>query len=180
MTHFQYIGKIGKDGAAQLANAMHAAVYRGEKELYLGIMSPGGHTETGFALHNLVQSLGVNVTTYALGHVDSAAVPMFLAGSKRLVSPLSSVMIHKPVQNLPPASEYTATFLQFLATELSYHEKRIKEILADRTKLGETQISSFLETGKRFLPSEAVEYGLAHEIRLFAVPPGIETIVVGE
>ena len=180
MTHFKYIGKIGEDGARHLAHYMRAAVKNGGKDLYLGISSAGGSTEAGFALHNLVESLQVNVTTYALGHIDSAAVPMFLAGTNRIMSPISSLMIHRPTQKLPPASEYTANFLHFLASELTYQEKRIKEILAARTKLTELDINNFLNAGKRFTPVEALRYGIAHKEELFSPPHDLETHVVGE
>ena len=45
--------------------------------------SEGGSTDNSLALFNFLTQLPVPVHMHAMGHIGSAAVPVFLAGSKR-------------------------------------------------------------------------------------------------
>lgn len=56
--------------------------------------SEGGDTREGLSLYNFFRSLPQPVRMHAAGHVDSMAVPVFLAGSARTCSPSARFYFH--------------------------------------------------------------------------------------
>lgn len=57
--------------------------------------SPGGNSELSLALFNFISQLPVPVRMHAVGHVGSAAIPVFLAGSRRTSSPIAQFFFHE-------------------------------------------------------------------------------------
>ena len=62
------------------------------------ISSPGGHVESGDAIHDMVRFVRAPVTTIGTGWVASAATHIFLAAPKerRVCLPNTRFMIHQP------------------------------------------------------------------------------------
>ena len=58
------------------------------------INSYGGDVSEGLAIYNTLRGSGKNVTTICDGFACSAASVVFMAGSKRVMSPASLLMIH--------------------------------------------------------------------------------------
>ena len=63
---------------------------------YLVILfsSDGGSTDQSQALFNFINVLTVPVHMHAIGHVGSAAIPVFLAGSRRTSAPFARFFMH--------------------------------------------------------------------------------------
>ena len=57
--------------------------------------SAGGSTDQSLALFNFISQLPVPVRMHAVGHVGSAAIPVFLAGSRRTSAPLARFFFHE-------------------------------------------------------------------------------------
>ena len=57
--------------------------------------SVGGSSSQGLAVHDLICACDNDITTIALGGVSSASVPIFLAGSNRIIYPNTSFNIHE-------------------------------------------------------------------------------------
>jgi ATP-dependent protease ClpP protease subunit len=64
-------------------------------ELTIIFSSEGGSTDQSLALFNLIARLPVPVHMHAAGHVGSASIPPFLAGSRRTSSPFSRFFFHE-------------------------------------------------------------------------------------
>ena len=62
------------------------------------ISSPGGHVESGDAIHDLIRFVRAPVTTVGTGWVASAGTHAFLAAPKerRVCLPNTRFMIHQP------------------------------------------------------------------------------------
>src|ERR1700678_1249132 len=69
----------------------------GVKRIHLLINSLGGDVFAGPAAFNHFRMLGLEVLTYNVATVQSIAVPLFCAGTKRYCVPNATFMIH-PVQ----------------------------------------------------------------------------------
>ena len=63
--------------------------------LVIMFSSSGGGTYPSLALFNFISHLPVPVHMHAMGHIASAAVPVFLAGSKRTSSPFARFQFHE-------------------------------------------------------------------------------------
>jgi ATP-dependent Clp protease protease subunit len=64
-------------------------------DLSLLFSSDGGNTDNSMALYNFIRTLPMPVNIHAMGHVGSAAVPVFLAGAKRTCAPISRFFLHE-------------------------------------------------------------------------------------
>ncbi|AFZ11310.1 peptidase S14 ClpP [Crinalium epipsammum PCC 9333] len=62
-------------------------------EIYMS--SFGGNPEAALVAYNYLTSLPIEVHTYNLGHIASAATVIFCAGDKRYASPRSSFLFHE-------------------------------------------------------------------------------------
>ena len=57
--------------------------------------SDGGSTDQSLALFNFINQLPVPIRMHAVGHVGSAAIPIFLAGGKRTSAPRARFFFHE-------------------------------------------------------------------------------------
>lgn len=57
--------------------------------------SEGGSTDQSLSLYNFIRSLPVQIHMHAIGHIGSAAVPVFLAGHRRTCTPLTRFFFHE-------------------------------------------------------------------------------------
>jgi ATP-dependent protease ClpP protease subunit len=57
--------------------------------------SEGGSTDHSLALFNFISQLPVPVHMHGMGHIGSAAVPVFLAATKRTCSPFARFFFHE-------------------------------------------------------------------------------------
>ena len=64
------------------------------KSLTVLFASEGGSTDQSLSLYNFIRSLPQPITMHAVGHVGSAAIPVFLAGHKRTCTPYSRFFFH--------------------------------------------------------------------------------------
>ena len=76
---------------ARVANILEQADF---ESLTIVFSSEGGDTREGLALYNFFRSLPEPVRMHGAGHVDSMAVPVFLAGATRTCSPSSRFYFH--------------------------------------------------------------------------------------
>ena len=63
--------------------------------LVIMFSSEGGSTDQSLALFNFIDQLPVPVRIHALGHVGSAAIPVFLSGSNRTCVPFARFFFHE-------------------------------------------------------------------------------------
>ena len=63
--------------------------------LVIMFSSDGGSPDQSLALFNFISQLPVPVRMHAVGHVGSASIPVFLAGSRRTSSPMARFLFHE-------------------------------------------------------------------------------------
>ena len=63
--------------------------------LTIQFSSEGGSADQGVALYSFLRTLSVPVHMHAMGHVGSAAVPLFLGGETRTCEPLARFFFHE-------------------------------------------------------------------------------------
>lgn len=119
-------------------------------EVYIN--SEGGVVDTGYDIYNYLKSLGLPVTTIGSGMVASIATVIFMAGTKRLVTPNTEFMIHLPMGGIGNATademeshtkglrDVENKIVQFYSKELNLGKEAISPLLKNETWLTETQL----------------------------------------
>ena len=129
-------------------------------DLTVRINSKGGEVSEGLAMYNLLKSYQGNVTTICDGFACSIASVVFMAGSKRVMSESSLLMIHNPwTYAVGNADEFRKQ-----ADDLEkITEPSIKAYLV--SNLSEDEIRQKMKEETWITSQEALDWGFATEVR---------------
>src|SRR5207244_12728245 len=126
------------------------------------ISSPGGHVESGDAIHDIIRFVRAPVTTVGTGWVASAGTHVFIAAPKerRVCLPNTRFMIHQPGGGPGgPATDIAIQAKQILRTR-----ERIARVIAKQTGKTYEKVLADMERDFRMNAAEAGESGIASRI----------------
>lgn len=126
------------------------------------ISSPGGHVESGDAIHDVIRFIAAPVTTIGAGWVASAGTHIFLAADKerRVCLPNTRFMIHQPAGG----AGGPATDIAIQAKEILRTRERIAREIAKQTGKSYEKVLTDMERDFWLSPKEAIEYGIVSRI----------------
>lgn len=87
-------GPINQVTVGRLIIAVQEKVARGAQSITILMNSNGGEVDAALAAYGYLRGLKVSLTTHNFGIVDSSAVIVYCAGTKRLASPDSRFVLH--------------------------------------------------------------------------------------
>jgi ATP-dependent Clp protease, protease subunit len=126
------------------------------------ISSPGGHVESGDAIHDVIRFVRAPVTTVGTGWVASAGTHVFLAvpRERRVCLPNTRFMIHQP----GGGAGGPATDIAIQAKEILRTRERIAKVISRQTGQALQKVLSDMERDFWMSAEEAIEYGLVSKI----------------
>jgi ATP-dependent Clp protease, protease subunit len=126
------------------------------------ISSPGGHVESGDAIHDMIRFVRAPVTCIGTGWVASAATHLFLAAPKerRLCLPNTRFMIHQPAGG----AGGRATDIAIQAKEIIKVRERISQVIAAETGQPIEKVRLDMERDYWMSAEEAIAYGIASRV----------------
>ncbi len=126
------------------------------------ISSPGGHVESGDAIHDMIRFVGNKVTTIGTGWVASAGTHIFLAPPKenRVCLPNTRFMIHQP----GGGAGGPATDIAIQAKEILRTRERIAKVISRQTGQPLAKVLADMERDFWLTAEEAIRYGLVSRI----------------
>ncbi|TMH45147.1 MAG: ATP-dependent Clp protease proteolytic subunit [Betaproteobacteria bacterium] len=126
------------------------------------ISSPGGHVESGDAIHDVIRFVRAPVTTLGTGWVASAGTHVFLAAPKerRLCLPNTRFMIHQP----GGGAGGPATDIAIQAKEILRTRERVAKVIARQTGQSLQKVLTDMERDFWMSAEEAIDYGLVSKI----------------
>ncbi len=126
------------------------------------VSSQGGHVDSGYAIHDVLQYIESPVITVGAGWVASIAVPILLSASKknRYSLPNTRFLLHQP----SGGAGGQASDIRIAAEEILKLRKRLNQLIADET--GQTFEKVADDSDRNFWMSaeEAKTYGLVSKI----------------
>ncbi len=144
--------------------------YQRHIPLRLFISSPGGSMPLALAMARLLLSLFDHIETYNLATVDSAAVCLFLSGSRRCCFPSSRFFLH-PASLETGAAQNEAQMLENLSLIRSDTESMLS-FYRERTGIDEAKLRHWFAVPTVLSCAEALAEGIAtdscHDIPGFA------------
>lgn len=153
---------------ALLANLVNQHV----PHVYIMLSTPGGSVMNGMNIYNVIRGLPCDVTMHNVGNVDSIGNAIFLAGSRRYACAHSTFMFHGVGFNSPQGLRLEEKFLRERLDSVVADQRRIGEILAERTTLTNEQIEGLFLEAQTKDSTFAIGCGIVHEIRNINIPPG--------
>jgi ATP-dependent Clp protease protease subunit len=126
------------------------------------VSSPGGHLESGDAIHDIVRFIAAPVNMIGTGWVGSAATHLYLAvpRERRYCLPNTRFLIHQPSGGAGgPASD-----IAIQAREIIKARERIARTIARETGRSLEVVLDDIGRDRWLSAGEAVEYGLVSRI----------------
>jgi len=133
--------------------------------VYLMLSTPGGAVMSGLNIYNVLRGLPFELTVHNVGNVDSIGNAIFLAGSKRYACPHSTFMFHGVGFDIQSPIRLEEKFLRERLDSLDADQRRIGQIIEERTQLGGEQVNRLFLEAQTKDATFAVGCGIVHEIR---------------
>jgi ATP-dependent Clp protease, protease subunit len=155
-------GEINDTTASDTVRRLLALSAESDEPIDLLVSSPGGHVESGDAIHDIIRYINAPVTMIGTGWVGSAAAHVYLAvpRERRVCLPNTRFLIHQP----SGGAGGRATDIAIQAREIVKIRERIASVIARETgKLLETVLLD-IDRDHWLTAQEAVSYGLVSRI----------------
>jgi ATP-dependent protease ClpP protease subunit len=132
-----------------------------EEEVEVHITSNGGSVSEGYAIHDILKASGKKITTLGEGYVRSIATVIFLAGSKRLISPNADFTIHNPFIDLSFTSGLEASDIAKIASDVQQQEDKLAQFYSDATGKPLDDIKAKMKVETTLSAQEVIDFGFA-------------------
>ena len=155
-------GAITDVTAAETVRRLVALDADSSAPIHLLVSSPGGHLESGEAIHDIVRFIDAPVHMIGTGWVGSAATHVYLAVpvERRVCLPHTRFLIHQPSGGAGgPASD-----IAIQAREIVKARERIAAVIARETGRPLPAVLADIERDHWMSPEEAKAYGLVSRV----------------
>lgn len=155
-------GEIDDKLARSTCERLIALAHESDAPIHMLISSPGGHVESGDAIHDMIRFVRAPVTTIGTGWVASAGTHIFLAAekSRRVCLPHTRFMIHQPAGG----AGGRASDIAIQAKEIIKTRERIAKVVADQTGQKLDKVKTDMERDYWMSAQEAIEYGIVARV----------------
>jgi len=155
-------GEIDDKLARITCERLIALAQESDAPIHMLISSPGGHVESGDAIHDMIRFVRAPVTTIGTGWVASAGTHIFLAAEKaqRVCLPNTRFMIHQPAGG----AGGRASDIAIQAKEIIKTRERIAKEVAVQTGQKIEKVKIDMERDYWMSAEEAIEYGIVARI----------------
>jgi ATP-dependent Clp protease, protease subunit len=155
-------GEIDDKVARATSERLIALAQESDAPIHMLISSPGGHVESGDAIHDMIRFVRAPVTTIGSGWVASAGTHIFLAAPKdrRVCLPNTRFMIHQP----SGGAGGRASDIAIQAQEILKMRERIAQVIAKETGQKIERVRTDIDRDHWMSAQEAIEYGLVARV----------------
>ncbi|MEJ2630207.1 MAG: ATP-dependent Clp protease proteolytic subunit [Acidihalobacter sp.] len=155
-------GEIDDKQASAVCRRLLALSEESDAPITVLISSPGGHVESGDAIHDMIRFVRAPVTMVGTGWVGSAAAHIFLAAKKerRVCLPNTRFLIHQPAGGAGgPASDIAIQAEQIIKTR-----ERIARVISEQTGQPMEKVARDIERDYWMDTEQALAYGLVSRV----------------
>jgi len=155
-------GAISDKSAADIVRRLVALDCDSSDPIDMLVSSPGGHLESGDAIHDMLRFIAAPVNMIGTGWVGSAATHMYLAVPKerRFCTPNTRFLIHQP----SGGAGGQATDIAIHAQEILKARERVARTIARETGKPLDTVLQDIERDRWMSAQEAIDYGLVGRI----------------
>src|SRR6185436_3287779 len=155
-------GEIDHASARITCERLIALAEESDAPIRVLVSSPGGHVESGDAIHDMIRFVRAPITTIGTGWVASAGTHIFLAApnERRVCLPHTRFMIHQP----GGGAGGPATDIAIQAKEILRTRERIAKVISRQTGQALPKVLGDMERDFWMSAEEAIEYGLVSRI----------------
>ncbi|MDA0219858.1 MAG: ATP-dependent Clp protease proteolytic subunit [Proteobacteria bacterium] len=159
-------GEINEKAARETISQLLAMGEESRDPIRMVISSPGGHVESGDAIHDMIRFVVAPVKVIGTGWVASAGAHIYLAAAKenRYCTPNTRFLLHQPMGGVGGK----ATEIDIEAKEILKMRDRLNHVIAQETGQPIERVAKDTDRNHWMGPEEAKDYGMvAHIIDTF-------------
>ena len=155
-------GEVDHAMARSTCERLIALAEESDAPIQVMVSSPGGHVESGDAIHDMIRFVRAPVTTIGSGWVASAGTHIFLAAppQRRVCLPNTRFMIHQPAGG----AGGPATDIAIQAKEILRTRERIAKVISRETGKPIEKVRSDMERDYWMSAEEAIAYGIVSRV----------------
>ena len=155
-------GEIDHAMARSTCERLIALAQESDAPIQVLVSSPGGHVESGDAIHDMIRFVRAPVTTIGSGWVASAGTHVFLAAppERRVCLPNTRFMIHQPAGG----AGGPATDIAIQAKEILRTRERIARVVSRETGQPFDRVMADMERDFWMSAEEAIAYGIVSRV----------------
>lgn len=155
-------GEVNHTLARTTCERLIALAEESEAPIHVVVSSPGGHVESGDAIHDIMRFVRAPVSSIGTGWVASAGTHIFLAAPKerRFCLPNTRFMIHQP----GGGAAGQASDIAIQAREILRTRERVARVISRETGQSFEKVLGDMERDFWMNAEEAIEYGLVSRI----------------
>jgi ATP-dependent Clp protease protease subunit len=155
-------GEIDHAMARSTCERLIALAHESDAPIQVMVSSPGGHVESGDAIHDMIRFVRAPVTTIGSGWVASAGTHVFLAAppERRVCLPNTRFMIHQPAGG----AGGPATDIAIQAKEILRTRERIARVVSRETGQPFERVMADMERDFWMSAEEAIAYGIVSRV----------------
>jgi len=177
-----FVGDINTPSVAQLIMIVNGQVKLGVKKIRIVLSSGGGDPSAGFSAYSYLHGLqGVEISTFNVGNVDSAAILIYCAGQRRFAVPGARFVLHGNSMVLPPNTTADAATLQGDLEILKNLNQTVSQVIeATVNKEKKNDVEGAVHGQIILTSDDAVKWGLVQEIRTSFMEPGALLVTIND
>lgn len=155
-------GEINDEVAKEVGNKLLLLEAMGDEPINLFISTQGGHVDSGYYIHDMINFIKPEVNIIGSGWVVSAGVLIYLSGKKerRYSLPNTRFMIHQPRAGVQGQS----TEIEITAKEILRTRNKVNQLIAKETGQPLEKVEEDTARDYWLSTQEAYDYGIVHKI----------------
>lgn len=155
-------GSITQELANRVCAQLVALAAASDDDIRIFVSSPGGHVESGDAIHDMIRFIKPKVWMIATGWAASAGALIYVSVPKerRLCLPNTRFLLHQP----SGGTRGMASDIEIQAREIIRMNERLNRIFAAATGQPVEKIAKDTDRDLWLTAEEAIDYGLVSRI----------------
>lgn len=175
-TYIRFFANVSVKTVNTLTQKTEEKLKEGVERFILLMSSGGGNVFSGISAYNFLKGIPAEVITHNYGSIDSVAVVLFCAGTKRLCVPHARFLLHGIGFDVTAPCRFDEKILDERIKSLRMDRQNIASIIADNCGREIKEVDQDMLTSIVLSADEAIKYGLVHEIKRDLFPQGAEII----
>ena len=161
--------QLNDETVNELVSKLNLISIQGQ-DIYLLLNCPGGNVHAGIHCYNMLRALPTRLTTHNVGHVDSIANAIFLAGENRFATESAVFMFHSVSFTFDSPITLDGRQIKEYLDSVNTDNERIGTIIADRSALTLSSAAELFDVQSVRTADWALENGIIHEVRDLQLP----------
>jgi len=176
--YINFYAGIDQRSVAALMRAVQNRLQEGVTRFVILISSPGGQVAAGLSAYNFLKGIPAKIVTHNYGSVDSVAIVVYCAGTRRKSVPNARFFLHGVGFNVPQGTRFETKQLEEKMKGLRIDIENLARVIAETCSKDTQEVEKDMLEVRELNPTQAQSYGLVHKIDPQLYPKGADVILI--